>query len=91
MAAEALSVSSVFHIFSQKLVQTSVQETVQTIYRPIASVDQSDLEFWIPAEYNIRIFAIVKLTEADENDLVGTNFPAVTIFSIRSSVNARYT
>ena len=50
MAAEALSVSSEFDIFAQKPVQTSVQETIEPIYRPIASVDQSDLQFLITAE-----------------------------------------
>ena len=49
MAAEALLVSSEFDNFAQKPVQTSVQENVETIYRPIASVDQCDLEFIIPA------------------------------------------
>jgi len=43
-----LSVSSDFDIFAQKLVQTAVQETIETIYRPIAYVDQSDLEFFFP-------------------------------------------
>jgi len=45
MAAEALSVISEFDIFAQKRVQTSVQETIETIFRPIASVNQKDLEF----------------------------------------------
>ena len=43
MAADALSASSEFDIVAQKPVQTSVQETIETIYRPIASVEQSDL------------------------------------------------
>ena len=55
MAAEALSVSSEFDIFEQKPVQTSVQETIETIYRPISLVDQSDLEFFIPAEHDTYI------------------------------------
>jgi len=45
MAAVALSGSSEFDIFAPKPVQTSVQQTIETIFRPIASVDQSDLEF----------------------------------------------
>ena len=36
--------------FAQKPVQTSVQ-MIATIFRHIASVDQSDLEFLIPAEH----------------------------------------
>ena len=45
MAADALSVRSEFDFFAQKPVQTSVQETIETIFRTIASEDQSDLEF----------------------------------------------
>ena len=64
MAAVALSVSSEFDIFAHKPVQTSVLETVETIFRPIASVVQSDLEFCIPAEndtyidFNIRLLDV---------------------------------
>jgi hypothetical protein len=36
MAVDAFSVSSEFEIFAQKSVQTSVQETIETIYRPTA-------------------------------------------------------
>jgi len=56
MSAEAvsvsseLSVSSEFDIFARKPVQTSVHETIETVYKPIAPVDQSDLEFLIPAD-----------------------------------------
>jgi hypothetical protein len=55
MDAEALSVSSKFDIFAHKPEQTSVEETVKTIYRPVASVDQSDLEFMIPADNDTYI------------------------------------
>ena len=51
MAEEVLSVSLDIDIFAQKPVQMSVQETIETILRPIASVDQSGLEFFIPAEH----------------------------------------
>ena len=43
-------VSSVFDVFASKPVQESVHETVYVVYKPIASVDQSNLEFLIPAE-----------------------------------------
>ena len=40
MAAETLSVSSDFDIFAQKEPeQTAMQETIETIFRSIASVD----------------------------------------------------
>jgi hypothetical protein len=55
MAAEALSVSSEFDIFAQKHVQTPVQETIETIFRSIASVDQIDQKFLISAEHDTYI------------------------------------
>ena len=42
--------SSEFDIFARNPVQESVHETVDVIYKPVASVDQSDLEFLIPAD-----------------------------------------
>ena len=65
MAAEALSVISEFDIFAQKPVQTSVQETIVTIYRSIASVDQNDLEFFIPAENDKYIDLNITLLEVN--------------------------
>ena len=49
-AAEILSVSSDSDIFAHKPIQTSILETVETVYKPIAPVEQSDLEFFIPAD-----------------------------------------
>jgi len=82
MAAEAFSVNTEFDIFAQKPVQTSVQETIETIIRPIASVEQSDLEFLIPAEHdtyielNILLYVRGKLSTADGKDLDSTDFTA---------------
>ena len=84
MAAESFSVSSVFDIFAHKPVQTSVQETVETIFRPVASVHQSDLDFMIPVNNDtyidliIRLFVTGKLTAQDGKDLDATNFTGVT-------------
>ena len=39
-----------FDIFAPKPIQSGVDGTIDTIYKPIASVDQSDLEFLIPAD-----------------------------------------
>ena len=70
-AAEAFSVRSEFDIFAHKPVQILVHETVETIYRAIASVDHSDLEFMFPVDndtyidLNIRLFVRGKLTGAD--------------------------
>ena len=43
-------VSCEFDIFASKSVQESVHETVDVVNKPIAPVDQSDLEFLIPAD-----------------------------------------
>jgi len=53
-----LSVISEFDIFAHKPVQTSVLETVETIFRPIASVDPNGLDFFIPAE-NDSIYKLI--------------------------------
>ena len=82
MAAEALSVSSEFDIFAQKPIQTSVQETFEAIFKPIASMDQNDMEFLIPAEHdtyidlNIRLYVRGKFTTGNGKDLDSTDFNA---------------
>ena len=43
-------ISSEFDFFASKPVQESVHETVDVVYKPIASVDQSNLEFLITAD-----------------------------------------
>ena len=47
---ETMFVSSEFDIFARKPVQESVLETIDVVYKPIASIDQSDLEFLNPAD-----------------------------------------
>jgi len=49
-AAEVASISSEFDIFALKPVQTSVLGTIETAYKPIARVEQKDLEFLIPGD-----------------------------------------
>ena len=77
-------VSSEFHIFASKPVQESVHETVDVVYKPIASVDQSDIEFLIPA-YNenyidpdIKVHIRGKLNKIDGTALDDKNFTSVT-------------
>ena len=59
-----------------------MQETIETIFRPIAWVDQSDLEFLIPAEpdtyidFHIRLYVRGKLTTGYGKDLDSTDFTA---------------
>ena len=43
-AANILTVSSEFDIFAHKPIQTSVLETIETVYKPIAPMVQSNLE-----------------------------------------------
>ena len=64
--------------------QESVIETTEVSYKPIACVDQSDLEFLIPSESDtnidliIRLYVRGKLTKNDETALDNTDFTAVT-------------
>ena len=79
----SVSLSSEFVIFAPRPIQTSVAETTEVTYKPIASAEQSDLEFLIPAddtydELNIKLYIRGKLTKADGKSLDNTDFTAVT-------------
>jgi hypothetical protein len=70
MSANAVSVSSELDIFATRPVQTSTLETTETAYKPIASIDQSDLEFLVPAydtyiDLNMQLYVRGKLVNAD--------------------------
>ena len=45
---ETTVVSSEFDNFATKSVQSSVLETTEVPHKPVADVDQSDLEFLVP-------------------------------------------
>jgi len=70
----SVCLSSEFDIFAPRHIQTSVVETNEVTYKPIASVEQSDLEFLIPADndtyvdLNIKLYIRGILTKTD-----GTN------------------
>ena len=51
MASDVVSASTEFDIFGTKPVQTWTLETTETAYKPIVSLDQSDLEFLIIADH----------------------------------------
>ena len=53
--------SSEFDTFARKSVQLAIQEINVVHYKPIASVDQSDLEFLIPVDYEMYIDPDIKL------------------------------
>jgi hypothetical protein len=44
-----------FDIFWPKVVQAGLQEIIEVTYKPIATIDQSDLEFTIPADIDFYI------------------------------------
>jgi len=50
MSGDVEFVTTEFDIFAHKLVQTAILETYVFHYKPIATVDQNDLEFLIPAD-----------------------------------------
>jgi len=69
------SLSSEFDLFAPRHIQTSVVGTTVVTYKPITSVEQSDLEFLIPADndiyvdLNIKLNIRCKLTKADGTNL----------------------
>jgi hypothetical protein len=48
-------VSSEFDIFAPKSVQHAIQEANVVVYKPIAPIDQSDLEFLIPTDSDMYV------------------------------------
>jgi hypothetical protein len=86
-------VSSEFDIFARKPVQHAIQETNVVVYKPVASIDQSDLEFLIPSDYdtyvdpNIKLYIRGKFTKADGSELDNTDFTAGALFYTLYSVN----
>jgi hypothetical protein len=93
MSGEAEFVSSEFDIFAPKPVQSAILRTDVVHYKPIATVDQNDLEFLIPGDSetyidpDIKLFVRSRLVGADGKDLdasdftVGTNTFLNSLFS----------
>jgi hypothetical protein len=81
---EMASVNFEFDIFAPKVVQDGVMEVVDVTYKPFANVDQSDLEFTIPADSdfyidpNFHIYVSGHLVSADGKALDSTDHTAVT-------------
>jgi len=96
MSSETVAISSEFDIFARKPVQTAVLETIETVFKPIAPVDQSDLEFLIPGDNDtyidpdIKLYIRGKLISGDVNDLDATDFTAVTNNFLHSLFNECY-
>ena len=84
MAADVVSASTEFDVFATRPVQTSTLETLETSYKPIAALDQSDLEFFVPADQdtyinlNMQLYIRGKLMKADGTALELTDTTCVT-------------
>jgi hypothetical protein len=84
MSVQTPALSSDFDIFESRPVQTSVAQTTEIIYKPIASVDQNDLEFNITAENdtyvdpNIKLYIKGQLVKEDGTALGEKDYVAVT-------------
>ena len=80
MAADVVSARIKFDIFATRPKQTSNLETIETAYKPIASLDQSDLEFLIPADHdtyidlNIQLYVRGKMTKAEGTTVEPTDY-----------------
>jgi hypothetical protein len=79
-----MSVKVGFDFFAPNPVQEAVLETVETTYNPIATIDESDLEFHIPAhsdfyiDPNIHIYLSGQLLASDGKALDANEHTAVT-------------
>ena len=61
MPAKPSYVGTEYDIFVRKPKQSSTVESNETIYRPIASVDQTDIEFVIPGDRDTYVDLDLKL------------------------------
>jgi hypothetical protein len=81
--------------FARKPVQESILETLDVVNKPIASVDQSDLEFLIPADNetyidpDIKVYVRGKLTKIDGTALDEKDFTSVTNNFLHSLFNVQ--
>jgi len=69
-----------FDIFAPKPRRIAVEGTFETIYRPIASVDQTDIEFLIPGDSEtyidlaLKLYIKGKLMKEDNTELENTDY-----------------
>ena len=84
MYGEVEFVSSEFDILAPKPVQSAILGTDVAHYKPIATVDQNDLEFLIPRDtetyidLDIKLFVRGKIIGADGKDLDDSDFTVGT-------------
>ena len=83
MAEEQSYVGTEFEIFVRKPKKSRIVETNETIYSPIASVDQTDIEFVITGDsdtyvdLDLKLFVKRKLQTEDNTDLPEPDYTAV--------------
>ena len=84
MSGEVEFVSSEFHIFAHKPLQSAILETDVIHHKSIATVDQNYLEFLIPGDsetyidLDIKLLVRGRLIGADGKDLDASGFTAGT-------------
>ena len=82
MAEEPSYLGTELDLFARKAKKDSCLVTTETIYKPIASVDQTDIEFVIPGDsetyidLNLKLFITGKLVKKDGTDLAETEYTA---------------
>jgi len=93
MSGEVEFVSREFDIFAPKLVHSAILVTDVVHYKPIATVDQNDLEFLIPGDsetyidQDIKLYIRGKIIGADGKDLDASDFTAETNNFLNSLFN----
>ena len=71
-----------FDIFSPNPRQITVEGTIETIYKPIASIDQTDIEFLIPGDrekyidLDLKLYIKGKLKKEGNTQLADTDYTA---------------
>jgi len=84
MSGNVEFISTEFDIFAKKPVQSAILETNVVHYKPIATVDQNDLELLIPGDsksyidLDIKLYVKGRLLDADGKDLDASDFMAGT-------------
>ena len=84
MSGNVEFISTEFDIFAKKQVQSAILETNVVHYKPIATVDQNDLELLIPGDsksyidLDIKLYVKGRLLDADGKDLDASDFMAGT-------------
>ena len=84
MSGNVEFISTEFDIFAKKPVQSAILETNVVHYKPIATVDQNDLELLIPGDsksyidLDIKLYVKGRLIGADGKDLDASDFTAGT-------------